>query len=124
MFDIFSLFSKKKKTYGKLPKIVFIISSYDDISQETLFFLKKKYNIAQITSLEQNEAGKFFYNGHLDIKDVPDLIILCHDKLEFHLEQPEILYKAEIVHSRCCFSESVFENALSHFSDALINNGK
>lgn len=165
MFNIKNLFFKNNCKYTKLPQIVHIISTYDNISEQVVKSLTTKYKIPKVVALKRNQNGNFCLNVTENMKftadkiqneiinqalshdpqkknqntsnnlkfiqgqvinkqNLPDLIILCHDKLEFHLEQPELLYKAEIVHSRCCFSERLFEQAIKHYSYAVLNSGK
>lgn len=117
-------FQSKTDNFTKIPSIVHIISRFDDIDQLYLDELKVKYSIKSIKSLELNESGKFTANKTLSESEYPDLIILCDHKLEFYLEEPEILYKAEIVHSRLPFSSRLFHSAIRHYSEAVINSGK
>lgn len=109
--------------FKKLPNKIFLISEYEiprDIEVQKLI---SKYKLNPIIILEKKENGKFFCSSNLGHENLPDLIIYCSDKLEFSLEQPEILYKAEIIHSRYCFSENLLKVSLNHFSKTVINEG-
>lgn len=124
MFSGFSIFPQKQREFTKIPKKVFILSTFGEISQNELDYLSKKYKINTILAPKPSKDDKFFFHKNFKVEEVPDLIILCHSKLEFNLEEPEILYKAEIIHSRKAFSKELFEYAINHYSNTVINSGR
>lgn len=132
------------KTFRKLPNFVLIINNYDtniDVININRYNIPKIMVLPYKTSYDKNSSTKkliknqncnYMASNTLNSNDfaftkkegIPDLVILINRVQRFYLEDPLILYKAEIYHSRSKFTEKMFMNALLHYSECDIRNGK
>ncbi|EJW01849.1 hypothetical protein EDEG_03678, partial [Edhazardia aedis USNM 41457] len=127
MLEYFSKwFNRSFVIKNKLPKYVLVISRYSEIKANLIKSLKLKYKIEDVKILGDKDDEYTIKNRINMTKGgkYPDLIILCSDVLMFYLQDPLILYKAEIWHERRDFCESTFVYALRHYDECEIRNGR
>lgn len=124
--DILKLFFHKTTNFKKLPDFILLIDSFKKTEPNDLIQLAKQYKIRKIFILSDKEGDNTILNTSNITKTCgyPDLIILCDNVQRFYLEDPLLLYKAEIWFSNQVFSRSVLYGALKHYSDCELRNGK
>lgn len=111
---------RKRKFFIKRPRKIILLDFYGSNNQKNIEKLIYEYKI-DIFDYFKNKDESFYKEE--EFREEVDLVIVCNTEFFIKIDEPLLLEKAEIFHSKKKFSEAVLLNSLKAYERSEQRNG-